>query len=234
MEKPPEEAPNPLTDSSSSSALKGSNVHSIVGMSLEAPARLGSSASGDRNLWRTRRKLTKQRSWSNESSREEAWRKKKDQFVVEEGRGIHGSSSTNASDRSCWPVHGVKSRPRARNLTDEDLDELRGFIDLGFRFSYEEEHHELCNTLPALDLYYAVNREYIGSKFKSLSFSSSSSSSPPSSSPASATDRSSCGSPMSPLCDTWRIASPGDNPQHVKTRLRHWAQAVACSVRQCC
>jgi hypothetical protein len=39
---------------------------------------------------------------------------------------------------------------------------------------------------------------------------------------------------MSPLCDTWRIASPGDNPQHVKTRLRHWAQAVACSIRQCC
>lgn len=26
----------------------------------------------------------------------------------------------------------------------------------------------------------------------------------------------------------------GDNPQTVKTRLRHWAQAVACSVRQIC
>ena len=24
----------------------------------------------------------------------------------------------------------------------------------------------------------------------------------------------------------------GDNPQQVKTRLRHWAQAVACSVIQ--
>jgi len=230
MEKTQEEAPSPNRDSSSGSALQGSDVQSTVGMSHEAPARLGSSASGDRNLWRSKRKLTKQRSWSSESSREEAWRKKKDQFVVEEGP-VHGSSKSTA-DRSCWPVHGVKSRPRARSLTDEDLDELRGFIDLGFRFSYEEEHHELCNTLPALDLYYAVNRQYIGSKFKSLSFSSSSP--PSSSSPASATDRSSCGSPMSPLCDTWRIASPGDNPQHVKTRLRHWAQAVACSIRQCC
>lgn len=230
MEKTQEEAQNPNRDSSSGSAPNCSEVQRTVGMSLEAPTRLGSSASADRILWRSRRKLTKQRSWSSESSREEAWRRKKDQFVVEKG-SVDGSCK-NAADRSCWPVHGVKSRPRARSLTDEDLDELRGFIDLGFRFSYEEEHHELCNTLPALDLYYAVNRQYIGSKFRSLSFSSSSP--PSSSSPASATDRSSCGSPMSPLCDTWRIASPGDNPQHVKTRLRHWAQAVACSIRQCC
>lgn len=231
MEKTQEEVQNPKRDSSSGSG-SALDLQCTVAMSLEAPARLGSSLSADRNLWRSRKKLTKQRSWSSESSREEAWRKKKDQFVVEQGR-VDGSCK-NAADRSCWPVHGVKSRPRARSLTDEDLDELRGFIDLGFRFSYEEEHHELCNTLPALDLYYAVNRQYIGSKFRSLSFSSSSSSPSPSPSPASATDRSSCGSPMSPLCDTWRIASPGDNPQQVKTRLRHWAQAVACSIRQCC
>ncbi|CAA3005628.1 Hypothetical predicted protein [Olea europaea subsp. europaea] len=32
--------------------------------------------------------------------------------------------------------------------------------------------------------------------------------------------------------DSWKICSPGDDPQHVKTKLRHWAQAVACSVRQ--
>jgi len=24
----------------------------------------------------------------------------------------------------------------------------------------------------------------------------------------------------------------GDDPEHVKTKLRHWAQAVACSVMQ--
>merc|ERR1711879_1121460 len=31
--------------------------------------------------------------------------------------------------------------------------------------------------------------------------------------------------------ESWKICSPGDNPQLVKTRLRHWAQVVACSVK---
>ncbi|KAI5078659.1 hypothetical protein GOP47_0006330 [Adiantum capillus-veneris] len=38
--------------------------------------------------------------------------------------------------------------------------------------------------------------------------------------------------PGSPLSDSWRISSPGDTPSQVKTRLRHWAQAVACSLKQ--
>ena len=40
---------------------------------------------------------------------------------------------------------------RAKSLTDEDLDELKGCLDLGFGFSYDEIP-ELCNTLPALEL----------------------------------------------------------------------------------
>lgn len=43
-------------------------------------------------------------------------------------------------------------------LTDEDLYELKGCIELGFGFN-EEEAQNLCNTLPALDLYFAVNRQ---------------------------------------------------------------------------
>ncbi|KAG4167029.1 hypothetical protein ERO13_A13G169400v2 [Gossypium hirsutum] len=43
-------------------------------------------------------------------------------------------------------------------LTDEDLYELKGCIELGFGF-IEEEAQKLCNTLPALDLYFAVNRQ---------------------------------------------------------------------------
>ncbi|VFQ76381.1 unnamed protein product [Cuscuta campestris] len=39
-------------------------------------------------------------------------------------------------------------------------------------------------------------------------------------------------SPSSDNSDSWKICSPGDNPEHVKTKLRHWAQAVACSVMQ--
>eukprot|EP01018_Ginkgo_biloba_P029997 Gb_33536 [translate_table: standard] len=137
-------------------------------------------------------KLMKQQSWSSELSRDEAWMRRKD---------------------------AAKAR-KSKSLTDEDLEELRGCIDLGFGFSYEEDH-KLCNTLPALDLYYAVNRQYIDCKSKS---------SP--STPECSFDRSSScdGSPRSQLSETWRISSPGDNPQHVKTRLRHWAQVVACSV----
>ncbi|GAU12072.1 hypothetical protein TSUD_00380 [Trifolium subterraneum] len=40
---------------------------------------------------------------------------------------------------------------RTKSLTDEDLDELKGCLDLGFGFNYDEIP-ELCNTLPALEL----------------------------------------------------------------------------------
>jgi hypothetical protein len=45
-------------------------------------------------------------------------------------------------------------------LIDEDVDELRGCIDLGFGFSNDEEDLELCNTLPAFELYHAITRQY--------------------------------------------------------------------------
>jgi hypothetical protein len=45
-------------------------------------------------------------------------------------------------------------------LIDEDMDELRGCIDLGFGFSNDEGDLELCNTLPAFELYYAITRQY--------------------------------------------------------------------------
>ncbi|XP_047331036.1 uncharacterized protein LOC124934548 [Impatiens glandulifera] len=120
------------------------------------------------------------------------------------------------------------------NLTDEDLSELRGSIELGFGFNEEgvlkkPGGRRLCNTLPALDLYFAVNRQFatspvtsprsqISSQISCLSSTSSSSSL--------------IGSPNSNSDDSWKICSPGDSPQQVKTKLRHWAQAVACSVRQ--
>lgn len=45
---------------------------------------------------------------------------------------------------------------RTKSLTDEDLDELKGCLDLGFGFSYDEIP-ELCNTLPALELCYSMS-----------------------------------------------------------------------------
>ncbi|KAI4364549.1 hypothetical protein MLD38_020623 [Melastoma candidum] len=110
-------------------------------------------------------------------------------------------------------------------ITDEYLNELRGCIELGFGFK-EGQGQRLCSTLPALDLYFAINRQLSPSPDSTPhSFGSSST-------PSVADSSSSLASPNSDS-DSWKIASPaGDNPQLVKTRLRHWAQAVACSVSQ--
>lgn len=108
------------------------------------------------------------------------------------------------------------------DLTDEDLDELKGCIDLGFGFN-QEQGQQLCATIPALDLYFAVNRAFVPSPMPS----------PTAVTPNSglSSRSSSVGSNLSEA-DSWKICNPGDDPQQVKTKLRHWAQAVACSVRQ--
>lgn len=156
-----------------------------------------------------RKCLSKQLSMC-ETPRDVAWEKRRRQILRQERK----KNGINESD----------------DITDEDLNELKGCIDLGFGFKEEEGVQDLCNTLPALDIYFAVNRQLSPSPVStpeshasSLSFSMSSSSLGGASS--------SVGSPRSDS-DTWKICSPGDNPQQVKTKLRHWAQAVACSVKQ--
>ncbi|KAI4334724.1 hypothetical protein L6164_013436 [Bauhinia variegata] len=109
---------------------------------------------------------------------------------------------------------------RTKSLTDDDLDELKGCLDLGFGFSYDEIP-ELCNTLPALELCYSMSQKFMDEHQKSSESSSEVSS---------ATD--SC-SPLSNSIANWRISSPGDNPDDVKARLKFWAQAVACTVKLC-
>ncbi|EXB68672.1 hypothetical protein L484_024687 [Morus notabilis] len=92
---------------------------------------------------------------------------------------------------------------RTKSLTDDDLEELKGCVDLGFGgFSYDEIP-ELKNTLPALELCYSMSQS------SSLSDSSS-----------------------TPI-PNWKISSPGDHPEDVKARLKFWAQAVACTVKLC-
>lgn len=153
-------------------------------------------------FWKnSKKKLSKQMSM-NETHRDVAWEKKRRRQVIREGK--RKSMNFDADD-----------------LTDEDLNELRGSIELGFGFS-EEACQKLCNTLPALDLYLAVHRQ--------LSIS-------PVSTPHSNNSTNSLGvrsasfeSPRSE--DSWKIFGPGDDPQQVKTKLRHWAQVVACSVMQ--
>lgn len=134
-----------------------------------------------------------------------------------------------------WERRRRQLRRRSdEDLTDEDLNELKGCIELGFGFN-AEEGQRLCTTIPALDLYFAVNRHFLTS---------------PLTSPSSGARPPQFGSPYAPTppktlshqscsfekpvadSDSWKILSPGDDPQQVKTRLRHWAQAVACSVLQ--
>ncbi|XP_041001294.1 uncharacterized protein LOC121247027 [Juglans microcarpa x Juglans regia] len=107
---------------------------------------------------------------------------------------------------------------RTKSLTDEDLDELKGCLDLGFGFSYDEIP-ELCNTLPALELCYSMSQKFMDEQQKL-----------PENAEAAATD--SFSSVASPIAN-WRISSPGDRPEDVKARLKFWAQAVACTVKLC-
>lgn len=108
---------------------------------------------------------------------------------------------------------------RTKSLTDEDLDELKGCLDLGFGFSYEEIP-ELCNTLPALELCYSMSQKFMD-EHQSQKSPESHENSPVSTDPVS-----------SPIAN-WKISSPGDHPEDVKARLKYWAQAVACTVRLC-
>ncbi|KAE8721620.1 Ankyrin repeat family protein [Hibiscus syriacus] len=148
-------------------------------------------------LMKSRRYLSKQLSLC-ETSRDIAWERRRRQ-ILRHQRGKNG-------------------------LTDEDLHELRGCIELGFGFN-EEDGQKLCNTLPALDLYFAVNRQLSPSPVSTPQSGCSSSAS------SLGSRSSSFDSPVSEPAD-WKIYSPGENPQQVKTKLRHWAQAVACSLMQ--
>ncbi|KAK8541937.1 hypothetical protein V6N13_137484 [Hibiscus sabdariffa] len=152
------------------------------------------------SLMKNRRYLSKQLSML-ETSRDIAWERRRRQILRQE-RGKNGIAEPNG-------------------ITDEDLNELKGCIELGFGFN-EEQGQKLCNTLPALDLYFAVNRQLSPSPVSTPHSRRSSS--------ISSLRSSSFGSPKSD--QDWKICSPGEDPQQVKTKLRHWAQAVACSVMQ--
>jgi len=122
-------------------------------------------------LWKNKKRLSKQLSMC-EKPRDIAWERRR----MQERR----RSSTVCDD-----------------LTDEDLHELKGCIELGFGFN-EEDGQRLCNTLPALDLYFAVNRRLSPSPV----------STPQSHSSSLGGRSSSFGSPRSDA-DSWKICNPG-------------------------
>lgn len=163
-----------------------------------------------------KRQLAKQLSMR-ETSRDVAWERRRRQILLLQERRRNGVVMNNNGGG------GGSGECADHELTDDDLNELKGCIELGFGFN-EEDGQRLCGTLPALDLYFAVNRQFLSSPLSTpKSHASTSSSSAGRSSPF--------GSPRSDS-DSWKICSPGDDPEQVKTKLRHWAQAVACSVLQ--
>uniref|UniRef100_A0A0E0K5M3 Uncharacterized protein n=1 Tax=Oryza punctata TaxID=4537 RepID=A0A0E0K5M3_ORYPU len=152
--------------------------------------------------------LQKQNSWSPDIERDEAWERR---------RGMN---------------KGTSALRRVRSVTDDDLDELRGCMDLGFGFEVEAAGCPLCGagrsrlveTLPALDLYYAVHGNGGGGGGEVCAAAS----------PCSCGASSSEVSEESPLGSPMSILSPGDTPETVKMRLKQWAQVVALSVRNRC
>ncbi|XVE62803.1 hypothetical protein DITRI_Ditri06bG0149300 [Diplodiscus trichospermus] len=194
----------PRTNETFTSSSSSSSISSMVSLRESETEELQRLPLVPSPLMKNKKCLSKQLSMC-ETSRDIAWERRRRQILRQERRK-NGIIETNC-------------------LTDEDLHELKGCIELGFGFKEEEAGQQLCNTLPALDLYFAVNRQLSPSPVSTPQSRGSSSSS------TSLGGRSSSfGSPRSE--PDWKICSPGDNPLQVKTKLRHWAQAVACSVMQ--
>ncbi|KAL5541080.1 hypothetical protein UlMin_043366 [Ulmus minor] len=136
------------------------------------------------------RPLSKQMSWSPDAHRDEAWLRRK---------RSHRSGGLVRSKSFC---------------SDDDLEELKACVDLGFRFDSPDIDPKLSDTLPALGLYMAVYQQYNNSLSRSSSTSSL----------ASYSDGGS-GSPSV-------IFEQGDDSETVKTKLRQWAQVVGCAIRE--
>jgi Protein of unknown function (DUF1685) len=82
--------------------------------------------------------LLKQHSWSPEVQRDDAWHRREE-------------------------IYRERRLMRSKSVTDEDLDEIQGCIDLGLvdadGFAVgEAEVKKLSETFPGLDVYYAVKK----------------------------------------------------------------------------
>lgn len=88
---------------------------------------------------------------------------------------------------------------RTKSLTEDDLEELKGCLDLGFGFAYSEIP-ELCGTLPALELCYSMTRRFLDEQ----------------KAPGQEQE------PASPPLPNWRISGPGKNHFSLLISSRIW------------
>ncbi|KAI3947710.1 hypothetical protein MKX01_034375 [Papaver californicum] len=153
------------------------------------------------------RPLYKRRSWSYSSpydmDKDEIWMRKKE-------------------------VHRIRKTSSSSDINDDDLDELKACIELGFGFdSPNLDHRKLSDTLPALGLYYSINKQYNDN----ISTKNNTGNTPTLTSSTSSSSIFECDS-LSPMGSPNAIFELDENSQLVKTRLKQWAQVVACLVRQ--
>lgn len=128
---------------------------------------------------------------------------------------------------------------RCKSLTDTDLEELQGFMDLGFQFPREQTSPEMTETLPALKLYHAV--ESVQHRLISTQMPAGNKNgchqqtlgSLPLYSVAEGLANSSPPIHLS-LREPWMLPTLDDHPANVKMHLRVWARTVASAVRQAC
>ncbi|CAA0362349.1 hypothetical protein ISN45_At02g009210 [Arabidopsis thaliana x Arabidopsis arenosa] len=132
--------------------------------------------------------LMKQQSLPPDINREEAWLRMKKK---------HPSARLHRS-KSC--------------VTNDDIEELRGCFDLGFGFEPDslDFNPSLSKTIPALDLYSAIHRQY--SNHLSRTWSST--------------------SERDVNSSTTTIVNKDDDGKTMKKKLKQWAKVVACSARQ--
>ncbi|KAJ6836141.1 uncharacterized protein M6B38_304160 [Iris pallida] len=160
----------------------------------------------------TTTKKKKKKSSSQHDEHAQPWPRKKLGVTLEASYSTDQPPTTSAATTTRGgPV--VVGR-RRRSLTGEDLEELKGCLDLGFGFSYHEIP-DLCSTLPALELCYSMSQTFLLDRHHQQQNSPAHLSSPP------------------PPVANWKFSSPGDDPEEVKARLKYWAQAVACTVKLC-
>ncbi|CAH2051735.1 unnamed protein product [Thlaspi arvense] len=133
------------------------------------------------------RHLTKQYSWSHDVNRNESWLRRKKKQPLDQMR-------------------------RSKSVTNDDLEELKGCIELGFEFEPDSPdlNQRLSDTIPALDLYCAIQRQYSNHLSRTSSFASE--------------------------CDvsnssTTTIIDKGDDRKTMKQKLKQWAHVVGFSVR---
>ncbi|CAI9111563.1 OLC1v1011814C1 [Oldenlandia corymbosa var. corymbosa] len=132
------------------------------------------------------------------------------------------SRSPSTVDRldAVWLERSKLSRlPNQEDFTSHDIDDINGFIDLGFRFDSPDMDPKLFKVLPGLQFYRAVTNQR---DITSLSKSSSSS-----------TTRDSCDMSMANKEETpLRKFFDLDDQEKTTARLLEWVKVVASDARR--